>query len=137
MPRVPFASFLTVTLKAHLEIGEAAVRGAAIAVQNQAKLNVRGGFRSGAFVTGRLFTDITHEVIPGLSPSARVGTTLDYGAFWELGHMNIFTRKFEREPWLVPAFRSTLVEQQEFAADFAGQAAGRFGVALPGGFKAG
>lgn len=123
-----FRSHLPRVLRTQLKIGEAAVRGAVIAVQNRAKLNVRGGFKSGRFVTGRLFNDITHEVIGGLHPMARVGTTLDYGAFWELGHHNTFTRQYEREEWLKPAFDNTHAEQAEFARLFAAEAAGKAGV---------
>lgn len=115
MSPIRFQSNLRQVIKIHKEFGVAMVRGAALVVQNQAKLNVRGGFKSGAFVTGRLMNSIAHEVVAGLNPRARVGTTVDYGAWWELGHFNIFTGNYEREEWLAPAFRTTTVAQKTAA----------------------
>lgn len=87
---------------------------AAVVVENQAKRNVRGGFKSGEFVTGNIMNKITHQV-DRKRMVAEVGTTVDYGAFWELGHHNTFTRKYEREEWLKPAMTKTTREQQRAA----------------------
>jgi hypothetical protein len=45
----------------------------------------------------------------------RVGTNVLYALFWELGHHNIFTKRFERDPKWVPTF---LANQSKYAAAF-------------------
>lgn len=91
-----------------------ALLAAATVVQNRAKRNVRGGFKSGDFVTGNLMNKIAIHVNTK-HMVAHIGTTVDYGAFWELGHHNVFTRKYEREEWLRPALEKTKAEQQRAA----------------------
>lgn len=132
MPRF-FTSNLRGAVAAHKAIAHAAVEGACIAIRNQAKLNVRGGFKSGAFVTGRLFNDISYVIVwKGLVPEGQVGTVIDYGAYWELGHHNVFTRKYERVPWLKPAFVTTAAQQQRNAAILAANEADSRGVRFGG-----
>lgn len=126
-----FISLFSVAKAAQNAVARAALEGSAIAVWNEAKRNVRSGFRSGQFVTGNLFNQIFWTIVgQGEQMEAQVGTTVDYGAFWELGHHNIFTRQFEREPWLVPAFRDTEREQQENANIFARNVAIGFGAGV-------
>lgn len=114
-------------IKLHEKISKEMLRAAAIVVQNQAKRNVRGGFKSGDFVTGELMRSITHR-LEWDARRAVVGTTKKYGAFWELGHHNAFTRKYEREPWLGPALRRTKDKQQKAANKAAKKAAKKFGI---------
>ncbi len=122
--RISFGSRLAATRAVHVKVAKAALEGAALAVRNQAKRNVRGGFKSGAFVTGRLFNDISHVITgSGDEMEAQVGTVIDYAAFWELGHHNVFTRQYERVQWLKPAFRQTTDLQATFAGRLASNAA--------------
>lgn len=112
--RAGFVSHARQVRRLHKQFAVAAVRASALVVQNQAKRNVRGGFTTGAFVTGNLMNNISHQVLSatGTAPSARVGTVVAYGAFWELGHFNPFMRRFARKQWLVPAFATTGAAQQ-------------------------
>ena len=127
--RISFGSRLAATRAVHVKMGRAALEGAALAVRNQAKRNVRGGFKSGLFVTGRLFNDISHVLTgSGDKMEAQVGTVIDYGAFWELGHHNAYTRKYERVQWLKPAFASTT----DIQAKFAGQLTDNVAASGPG-----
>lgn len=98
------------------DIAVAAMRAALVVIETQAKKNTRGGFTSGRFVTGG-WRSITHEVVADdHHVEGSVGTTLRHFAFWELGHQNIFTRRYERAPWLRPAMEETQAKQQ-IAAD--------------------
>lgn len=93
-----------------------ALTAAATVVQNRAKRNVRGGFKSGDFVTGNLMNKIAIRVsVTDAVAEAVIGTTVDYGAFWELGHHNAYTRKYEREEWLRPALEKTVGKQHAAA----------------------
>lgn len=65
------------------------------------------GFTSGAFVTGNLANSVARgepEAVEG-GYSIPVGSTQvnpPYGLYWEVGHQNLFTRKFERQERWVP-----------------------------------
>lgn len=86
-------------------------------VRNAVVRALRGGYRSslgnrGDFVTG---TSLNHVRVaePVIGPTldtsyVRVGTDLLYNLYWEVGHHNIFTRRFERDERWRPAFRSTI-----------------------------
>jgi hypothetical protein len=66
---------------------------------NAMKRELRGGYTSGDFVTGRSMNSVTRsepEVV-GATGHIRVGTSLMYNLFWELGHHNLYTQRFERE----------------------------------------
>lgn len=131
MPKnfVKFVSHATKVAEAHRRIGLNAVKAAAQVVVNQAKMNARGGFKSGDFVTTGWNT-INYEVIDGPPIRANVGSPLKHFMWWELGHHNIFTRGYERYEWLKPAFQTTTAEQQTAAAMAAKMTAVRYG--LPG-----
>ena len=79
------------------------------------KLKMRehsGGFTSGKFSTGWAINHITRTT-PALGDwLIRVGTNVRYHLFWELGHMNLFTRKYERVETLRPAVQETMDEQE-------------------------
>lgn len=83
------------------ELAVKTITAAAIFVTGQAKKNARGGFKGGAFVT-RGWQSIRYEVTrTGLGrASALVGATEKHFMFWEVGHHNLFTRRFERNRWL-------------------------------------
>ncbi len=75
---------------------------AANVLVNQVKRNLKGGYTSGDFVTGLSLNSVTKSepVRDGNEWSITVGTNLLYNLYWELGHHNIFTRKYERvEKW--------------------------------------
>lgn len=76
----------------------------------------KGGFTTGAFTTGKAVASITIGTIESLGRfgeySVQVGTNVLYHLFWELGHMNVFTRKYERVETLKPAIDNTRDEQQ-------------------------
>lgn len=129
-----FRSHLGRAIRFHVRVGRAALHGAAVVVRNQAKRNVRGGFTSGNFVTGNLMNKISHEIRgDGPRMMAVVGTTVKYGAYWELGHFNRFvgggvfsgkgTRRYMRVEWLKPAMTKTVAEQQRAARAAAKSAA--------------
>lgn len=129
-----FRSRLRHAISFHHKVAENALTAAAVVVVNRAKRNVRGGFKSGDFVTGNLMNKITHVVYPaglGRGMRAEVGTNVDYGAYWELGHRNRFTRKYERKEWLRPAMKSTRSQQADAAERAARATARRFGGRIP------
>jgi hypothetical protein len=97
---------------------EKALIAAAQVAINAVKTGLRGGYTSGDFVTGRAMNSVTREaprMING-EMEIRIGTALDYPLFWELGHHNLFTRKYERKEVWVPAVIETSEAQ---AAAFA------------------
>lgn len=113
MARRFFRSNLGGTIRFHEKVAENALTAAAIVVRNEAKRRVRGGFKSGRFVTGNLINKIEFEVVD--FERAEIGTTVDYGAFWELGHHNRWTRRYEREEWLRPSLERTVAKQRAAA----------------------
>ena len=77
---------------------------------NEVKKELRGGYTSGDFVTGKSVSSVT--VVPAERHAdgweAKVGTDLLYNLFWELGHINLFTGKYERvEVWRPVLVRET------------------------------
>ncbi len=116
---------------------EAGLLAAAAVVENEVKTGLRGGYTSGNFVTGHVLASVTHSE-PSLGPSGAfilVGTDVMYALFWELGHMNLFTRKFERKEVWMPALLSTRAEQlaafQRVYQRFMGGASGQRVAASP------
>lgn len=82
---------------------DAGLTAAGYVYRDEVMRALAGGYTSGDFVTGRLLNSITvgepYDSDSGERAIA-VGTDLDYAMFWEMGHMNLFTRKFERvEIW--------------------------------------
>lgn len=69
---------------------------------NAVKRGLAGGYTSGDFVTGRVLNSVTVSA-PYMDSGGRVisvGSDVDYAMYWEFGHHNIFTRKYERvEVW--------------------------------------
>ena len=69
------------------------------------------GYTSGDFVTGNVAGSV--EVTPvqrtadGLE--VKIGSNVDYALFWELGHVNLFTRRYAR----VEIWRPYLLEMRE------------------------
>jgi hypothetical protein len=97
-----FRSNLPALIRAMDDAAPKGLHAAAYVVQNKVKENLRGGYTSGDFVTGHSMNSVTIGQVYRAETgwTIKVGTPLLYPLFWELGHNNIFTRKFERvEKW--------------------------------------
>jgi hypothetical protein len=88
--------------------------------RNELKRNLRHGYisslgNSGDFTTGTMLNHIfISEPLPhGDGWEIRVGTDLLYPLYWEIGHHNIFTRGFERDPVWGPTFEYTRTPARE------------------------
>jgi hypothetical protein len=95
----------------HERASKAALIAAALVYENAMKVALTGGYKSGAFVTGRVRSSVTHGEPYPIGPAQwaiRVGTNVLYALFWEIGHINLFSRRYER----VEKWRPTLVEQR-------------------------
>lgn len=82
------------------------VIAAAYILVNAVKRALKGGYTSGAFVTGHVINSVTRGTPfrEGMGWTIEVGSNLNYALFWEIGHHNRWTRKYERvEKWR-PAF---------------------------------
>ena len=61
---------------------------------------LRGGYTTGDFITGTLLNSIfISEPFQGANGTwfVLVGTNLAYALYWEVGHVNLYTRKYERQ----------------------------------------
>lgn len=84
-----------------------ALIAAAQVIINAVKRRLAGGYTSGAFTTGNVLNSVTRSdpEPTGLGGYAlEIGTNVPYALYWELGHHNVFTRKYERAPVWEPAF---------------------------------
>jgi hypothetical protein len=84
-------------------------------VVDAVKEAIRGGFTSGDFDTGESvenvrMTDVSED---GNGASIRIGTDLVYNLVWEIGHLNIYSRQFERKEVWLPTLLSTRQQQLE------------------------
>ena len=97
----------------HKAATAAGLLAAAAVVETKVKESLAGGYTSGAFVTGNVMNSVNHSE-PEIGPNGAfilVGTDVMYALYWEVGHFNLFTRKFERvEKWM-PAFLGSRAEQ--------------------------
>lgn len=97
------------------------IAGAQVLV-NALKRELAGGYTSGAFVTGALLNDIkkgTPYKVEGDELAIDVGTRLLYPVFWELGHYNAFTRRYERvQVWEPTAQRELPAMVEAFSRVF-------------------
>ena len=90
------------------------LRAAAYIVYNAVKRGLRGGYTSGDFVSGNVINSVTISPIFETMADVlaiRVGSNVNYALFWEVGHYNIFTRRFERVEVWRPALVDTRDEQ--------------------------
>lgn len=109
------------TIKAELARVEAlGLIAAAQVVVNEIKIRLRGGYTSGDFVTGNSINHVTRSEPErdGGGAFIKVGTSVLYNLYWELGHYNLFSRRYERRPVYLPALLDT---RQAQAAAFAAQ----------------
>lgn len=84
------------------QAAQGGLTAAAYLLMNQVKRNLKGGYKSGDFVTGNSINAVTKSEPErdGDGWAISVGTNVLYNLFWELGHHNTFTRKYERvEKW--------------------------------------
>lgn len=110
---MPYVSNMA-TVRAQMERArDAGLVAAAQVVVNAVKESLRGGYTSGLFVTGNVLNSATRTdpVDENGVRVIRVGTNVEYAPHWELGHENIFSRKFERVEKWVPALFNTANEQ--------------------------
>ena len=113
---MPYSSNLpAITSRMKAARGQGLLAAAAV-VENEVKERLRGGYTSGDFVTGASLAAVAHSEPQedGEGAFILVGTNLFYNLFWELGHMNLFTHRFERKEVWMPALLST--RQQQLAA---------------------
>jgi hypothetical protein len=74
-------------------------------------LGLRGGYTSGDFVTGAVLNSIqaTDPYTEAGTRHIKVYTDVPYALYWEMGHINAFTKKYEREERWYP----TLIRKDE------------------------
>lgn len=102
---------------------------AATVYVNAVKRGLRGGYTSGAFVTGALMASVTRTEPrnEGVARVVRVGTNVMYAVFWELGHHNLFSRRYERkEVWMPELIRSAPAQRAAFQRVFERMMGGGF-----------
>ena len=74
------------------EATNAGLKAAAYVYYNEVKRALAGGYTSGDFVTGRVLNSVTVGDVQ--DHAIDVGTDVMYALYWEIGHHNIFTRKY-------------------------------------------
>lgn len=98
-------------MRMHRAAQQAGIRASAYIVYNAVKLGLRGGYTSGAFAVGNVINSVTISAVfeeAGIF-GVRIGSNVPYALYWELGHHNIFTRRYER----VEVWRPALVDNRE------------------------
>jgi hypothetical protein len=81
-----------------------ALIAAAQVYRNAMQESLQGGYTSGRFYSGMQgiagSVNVSEPVPYPDGTSVTVGSNVVYGKYWELGHLNLFTGKFERvEKW--------------------------------------
>lgn len=94
---------------------------AAYVYRNDVVSRLAQGYTSGAFVTPHVALTVT--VTPVFSRGGvkmiLIGTNVDYAAFWEFGHRNLFTGRFERvEHWREAMMATGAAQSAAFARTF-------------------
>jgi hypothetical protein len=92
-----------------------ALIAAATVLINDVKRGLRGGYTSGAFVTGNVIGSVTRDepLVTATEGVVRVGTNVPYALYWELGHHNAFTRKYARKEVWMPALSAAAARMQD------------------------
>lgn len=99
---------------------ERAQDAALVAAGEVVKAEVKKRIREQLYDTGALFQSV-NTTPPQSDASGRfimIGTSISdpaYPLFWEIGHHNVFTRRFEHRPIWVPALLETRAQQLEMA----------------------
>ncbi len=113
----------------HIAVGSAMIRAATRVVWRRARQNARKGFKGGRFADDG-WKSVGFAVKTGLNPYGQVGSTLAHFSFWETGHINVFTRQYERNRWLSKAFIDTKGAQKTAAKIAATKTVGSASVVL-------
>jgi len=117
-----FKSNLPALRRAMDRAEEAGLYAAAQVGVNATKRGLRGGYTSGDFVTGNSIDAVTigDPFWTAVGRAIRYGTNLLYNLYWELGHMNVWTGKYERkEVWRPAMLENTEQMRQEYARVYA------------------
>jgi hypothetical protein len=102
----------------------AGMNAAAQQIVNRVVRGLRGGYTSGAFVTGTNTSSVVATQPQRLRGvwTVLIGTSIDdppYPVYWELGHLNIFSGRWERKEVWGPALRDSADDaQRAFARVF-------------------
>jgi hypothetical protein len=110
---MPWKSNIPAIKSRHTQGVENGLLAAAAVLEAKVKEGLKGGYTSGRFVTGHVMASVNHSD-PTVGPNGAyilVGTDVMYALFWEIGHQNRWTRKFERVEVWMPAFLDTRSEQ--------------------------
>lgn len=114
----------------HQRARDAALIAAAEHLKGAVKAKLQRGYTTGDFVTGTAAASVnTTEPFDdqvGIR-AIRIGSNEQYTLYWELGHINLFTRKYERvEHWrhaleeegpaMAAIYRDTYAAMMEAAA---------------------
>ena len=119
---MPYASRRPAAESALRRAQDAGLVAAGVLYQNRMKVALRRGYTSGDFITGRSVNAVARtnpSDAPGGGRGVRVGTSLMFNLYWELGHINLFTRRYERvEKWRPTLLDSRADIQREYARVF-------------------
>lgn len=100
---------------------EAGLRAVAIPIAELIKTRLRRGYTSGRFVTSVSAdaVQISEPIRSGSGREVSVGTDLISNLQWEVGGINLFTRRYERvEIWRPIAFNNRDRAAEAFARTF-------------------
>ncbi len=100
---------------------DAGLIAAAQVLVNEVRRRLRGGYTSGAYFTGVSMNSVTRSdpMTEDGVRVIRVGGKPSYLLFWELGHQNLFTDRYERqERWRPALAESRNAIAQAFAATY-------------------
>ena len=91
------------------------VAEAALTIEAKAKEQVRAWPKAKMYVrTGALMNSIQAEKIRNGLWEVHDG--VEYGVYWELGHKNIFLRRYVRRPFMSPAIAYVAAKFQQMIA---------------------
>lgn len=111
----------------HVKASENGLIAAAQVVVNAVKRGLRGGYTSGNFTHGIVLNSVTKGQVEESEDGwlIRIGSNVMYALFWELGHHNIFTRRYERvEIWAPAAAQNSAEAASAFGRVYVSTMAG-------------
>lgn len=116
---VEFRSSLGVFLGATERAQQAGLIAAAESYLADIKQALTPGYTSGAFVTGANVNAVGRgePVSTAGGVEIEIGSTSEYALYWEVGHHNIFTRKYERVEKWVPTMTDHRERYVQIVAD--------------------
>ncbi|HXE60750.1 MAG TPA: hypothetical protein VN607_08575 [Gemmatimonadaceae bacterium] len=89
---------------------DAGLTASAETYRTEVKRRIAPGYTSGAFVTGHVLGSVVRSAPDSEGPGVRVihvGSNVDYALFWEVGHQNLFMRRFAQHQIWAPALADT------------------------------